>query len=72
MDVAGSRTWLRTELDDYWQQREALASVLRYFAAIDMDHWHEDATAARIVSGAVGKTTMSEFQVSSLITVHDS
>ena len=52
-DVAGSRTWLRTELDDYWQQREALASVLRYFAAIDMDHWHEDATAARIVSGAV-------------------
>ena len=29
-DVSGSLTWLRTELSDYWPQREALTSVLRY------------------------------------------
>ena len=52
-DVVASRTWLRTEVEDYWQQREALAPVLRYLAAIDIHHWHEDAAAARIVAGAV-------------------
>ena len=52
-EVADSLTWLRTELPDYWPQREALAAVLRYLAAIDVDHWREDATAARLVAGAV-------------------
>ena len=51
--VSGSMIWLRTELDDYWQQREALASVLRYLAAIDIHHWYEDAAAALVVAGAV-------------------
>ena len=52
-EVADSLTWLRTELPDYWPQREALAAVLRYLAAIDVDHWRADATAARLVAGAV-------------------
>ena len=52
-EVADSLTWLRTELPDYWPQREALAAVLRYLAAIDVDHWREDAAAARLVAGAV-------------------
>ena len=52
-DVAGSLRWLRTELADYWPQREALTSVLRYVAGIEIDHWHEDAAAARVVAGAV-------------------
>ena len=53
-DVAGSLTWLRTELlADYWPQRESLALVLRYLADIEIGHWHEDAAAARIVAGAV-------------------
>ena len=52
-DVVASRTWLRTEVEDYWQRREALASVLRYLAALDIDHWLKDATAARLVAGAV-------------------
>ncbi len=38
-----SLTWLRAELSDYWPQREALAAILRYLAAIDGDHWREDA-----------------------------
>ena len=52
-EVADSLTWLRAELPDYWPQREALAAVLRYLAAIDVDHWRADATAARLVAGAV-------------------
>ena len=58
-EVADSLTWLRTELPDYWPQREALAAVLRYLAAIDVDHWREDTAAARLVAGAV-RTTMSD------------
>ena len=52
-DASDSRTWLRTEFEDYWQQREALTSVLRYLAAVDIGHWHKDATAARTVAGTV-------------------
>ena len=52
-DVADSLTWLRTELSGYWPQREALAAVLRYLDAIEVNHWREDAAAARLVAGAV-------------------
>ena len=52
-DVAGSLTWLRAELDDYSSRKEALGAILRHLAAIDIDHWREDAAAARLVAGAV-------------------
>ena len=52
-EVADSLTWLRAELPDYWPQREALAAILRYLASVDVDHWCEDAAAARLVAGAV-------------------
>ena len=52
-EVAHSLTWLRAELPGYWPQREALAAVLRYLAALDADHWSQDAAAARLVAGAV-------------------
>ena len=52
-DVTGSLTWLRTELDEYWSRKEALGVVLRYLAAVAIDHWHADAAAARVVAGAV-------------------
>ena len=52
-DTAESLTWLRTELPNYWPQREALAAVLRYLAALEIDHWQQDAGAARLVAGVV-------------------
>ena len=52
-EVAESLTWLRTELPDYWHQRESLTAVLRYLARADVDHWRQDATAATLVAGAV-------------------
>ena len=52
-ETVDSLTWLRTEIGDYWGQREALASVLRYLARLDIDHWNDDAAAAHVVAGAV-------------------
>ena len=52
-DTAESLTWLRTELPNYWPHREALAAVLRYLTALEMDHWQQDAAAARLVAGTV-------------------
>ena len=52
-DVSESIVWLRSELPGYWSRREDLTVLLRYLAAIDVDHWREDAAAARRVAGAV-------------------
>ena len=52
-DTTDSLTWLRTEVDDYWGQRESLAAVLGYLARLDTDHWSGDAAAAHVVAGAV-------------------
>ena len=52
-DVRESIVWLRTELSEYWSRREDLTVLLRYLAAIDVDHWREDAAAALRVAGAV-------------------
>ncbi len=52
-DVTESMTWLRTELPDYWNQRDALVAVLRYLSATEVAHWRQDATAAHLVAGAV-------------------
>ena len=52
-DIADSLTWLRDELTEYWPRREALTAVLRYLAALPMDQWRPDATAARLLAGAV-------------------
>ena len=52
-EVTESLNWLRAEMPDYWPQREALIDVLRYLARTEIDHWRQDAAAARIVAGAV-------------------
>ena len=52
-DVTDSLTWLRTEIADYWPQRETLAAILRSLAVLDIGHWRTDANAARLVAGAV-------------------
>ena len=51
--TTGALTWLRTELPDYWSQREALMGVLRYLATMEISHWQSDAHAAGLVAGAV-------------------
>ena len=53
-ETAESLTWLRAELPNYHGPgRESVATVLRYLATMDAAHWKEDATAAKLVAGAV-------------------
>ena len=52
-EVTDSLTWLHTEIADYWPQRAALAALLRWLAALAIDHWRADAAAARRLAGAV-------------------
>ncbi len=46
-------TWLKTEMPDYWAQRETLAALLRYLGRTPVPHWAQDAAAARLLAGAV-------------------
>lgn len=49
--------WLKTELPAYWQAREKLIHILDYLARLSavttMPHWRQDATAARVLAGAL-------------------
>lgn len=49
------RGWLKTELADYWNQRQKLIAVLHYLATmgIKLENWRQDGEAARLVAGAV-------------------
>jgi putative DNA methylase len=46
-------TWLKTELPDYWTQRENIAALARYLGRLPMEHWEKDVAAARLLAGAV-------------------
>lgn len=52
-ETRDSMTWLRTEVPDYWTQRETLLTILRYLASLPSEHWTQDAEAARLMAGAV-------------------
>ncbi|WP_206171444.1 hypothetical protein [Thiorhodococcus mannitoliphagus] len=46
-------TYLKTELSDYWAQRENLAGMLAFLGRLPIAHWARDAEAARLLAGAV-------------------
>jgi hypothetical protein len=46
--------WLRDEVKpSYWDSREAIVAVLRFFAGLSIAYWRQDAEAARLLAGAV-------------------
>jgi len=45
--------YLKTELRDYWAQRENLAELLRFIGRLPIAHWSTDAEAARLLAGAL-------------------
>ncbi len=47
-------TWLKTEVKDYWAQRESLLALLEYIPRLSIAHWQTDAQAAKLLAGAVG------------------
>jgi len=46
-------TYLKTEITDYWAQRENLAGMLGFIGQLPMPHWEMDSEAARLLAGAV-------------------
>lgn len=49
------KTWLRTEIKDYWNQRKNIIEILQFLSAMGLrlTHWQTDADAARLLAGAV-------------------
>jgi hypothetical protein len=49
--------WLKTELPDYWGQRQKVIPLLDYLAALGrisaLPHWRKDTEAAALLAGAV-------------------
>jgi putative DNA methylase len=46
--------WLRDEVKpSYWDSREAIVAVLRFFAGLQSPHWQQDAEASRLLAGVV-------------------
>lgn len=56
-DARAGLHWLKTELADYWNNRDRILHILDYLAALravaSMPHWLADAEAAALVAGAV-------------------
>ena len=45
--------WLRDEVGNYWDQREAIVALLRFLGTLHTPHWSQDAEAARLLAGVV-------------------
>ena len=57
-DTSAGRVWLHTELgQQYWNRRQEIIELLRYLSSTSMtssmEHWKEDADAARLLAGAI-------------------
>ncbi|MEG4445810.1 DUF1156 domain-containing protein [Microcoleus sp. AT9_B5] len=49
------KTWLRTEIKNYWHQRKNIIEILQFLSAMELKltHWQSDADAAKLLAGAV-------------------
>ena len=56
-EVQTGLNWLKTELPDYWNNRERVIHVLDYLATLQymsaMPHWRKDGHAAALLAGTV-------------------
>lgn len=54
-DVQAGKSWLRTELRDYWNNRRHLIEVCKYLAGVSsgMESWNKDVQSARLLAGAL-------------------
>ncbi len=48
-----SMRWLKDEVADYWQQKQAILTILRYISRLPIAHWKDDAYWAGILAGTV-------------------
>lgn len=54
-DAQAGRTWLKTEVSNYWAHRKSLIAILRYLASMELKilNWRDDGHAAGLVAGAL-------------------
>jgi adenine-specific DNA methylase len=56
-NVQTGKNWLRNEVEDYWNKRERIGEMLKYFATFEhinnMEHWHSGAAIANILKELV-------------------
>ena len=45
--------WLRDEVRNYWDEREAIVAMLRFLGTLHTLHWSQDAEAAKLLAGVV-------------------
>jgi hypothetical protein len=51
--IDDSMRWLKDEVSDYWQQKQAILSILRYISRLPIEHWKDDAYWAGLLAGTV-------------------
>jgi len=59
-DPRPARQYLKSELLDYWDNRQSIVELLRYLVnnTISLKHWHEDALAAQLLLGSIQNDAM--------------
>jgi putative DNA methylase len=48
-----SLNYLKTEIPDYWAQRENMIEMLRFIGKLPMTHWTTDVEAAHLLAGTL-------------------
>ena len=53
--IQDGKTWLRDEVQDYWDHRKSLIEILRYISKMEYagERWKVDARASRLLAGAL-------------------
>ena len=46
-------TYLKTEIPEYWTQREILVGMRAFIGRLSIPHWGQDAEAARLLAGTL-------------------
>ncbi len=54
-NAQSGKNWLRTEVPDYWSQRQTLIEIFQYLEtmSIKLPHWQKDSSAASLLKGAL-------------------
>ncbi len=54
-NTAPGKSWLRSEIPTYWNDRKTLLEILRYLQRLEitLPNWKEDAKSARLLLGAI-------------------
>jgi putative DNA methylase len=52
-DIKVGLNYLKTEISEYWEQRENMIQMLGFIGRLSIQHWGKDAEAARLLAGAV-------------------